>query len=83
MLKKLSYYYELYEWKALLQFYAAWIRRIESGQNNWGDDTGDIETPLLANSVRPKSQKSRFSSSGSKQPVVWFCADYQKKKCSY
>ena len=27
LLKKLSYYYELYEWKALLQFYAAWIKR--------------------------------------------------------
>ncbi|CAC5370149.1 unnamed protein product [Mytilus coruscus] len=30
LLKKISYYYELYDWKALLQFYAAWIRRVES-----------------------------------------------------
>jgi hypothetical protein len=54
LLKKISYYYELYDWKALLQFYAAWIRRIESGQNKWSDDSVDIETPLLASSVRPK-----------------------------
>jgi hypothetical protein len=25
LLKKISYYYELYDWKALLQFYAVWI----------------------------------------------------------
>jgi hypothetical protein len=28
LLKKISYYYELYDWKALLQYYAAWIRRV-------------------------------------------------------
>jgi hypothetical protein len=57
LLEKISYYYELYDWKALLQLYAAWIRRIESGQNKWSDYSVDIETPLLASSVRPKQNK--------------------------
>ncbi|VDI35777.1 Hypothetical predicted protein [Mytilus galloprovincialis] len=58
LLKKISYYYELYDWKALLQFYAAWIRRVESGQNKWSDDTADIETPLLASSVRSRQNRT-------------------------
>jgi len=41
----------------LLQFYAAWIRRIESEQNKWSDDSVDINTPLLASSVRSKQNK--------------------------
>ena len=81
LLKKMSYYYELYDWKALLQFYAAWIRRIESGQNVWGDDPSDIETPLLASSVRAKTKNTKGGNF--KQPVVWFCSDFQKKRCSF
>jgi hypothetical protein len=57
LLTQISYYYELYDWKALLQLYAAWIRRIESGQNKWSDNSVDIETPLLASFVRPKQNK--------------------------
>ena len=83
LLKKISYYYELYDWKALLQFYAAWIRRIESGQSKWSDDPSDIETPLLASAVRSKQYKTNKTSGPSKSPVVWFCSDFQKKKCSF
>ena len=53
----MSYYYELYDWKALLQFYAAWIRRIESSQNVWGDDPSDIETPQINNNTDNKDNK--------------------------
>ncbi|CAC5407176.1 unnamed protein product [Mytilus coruscus] len=84
LLKKISYYYELYDWKALLQFYAAWIRRVESGQNKWSDDTVDIETPLLARAVRSRqSRVSNKSASIVKAPSVWFCSDFQKEKCSF
>ena len=82
--RKISYDYELYNWKALLQFYTAWIRRIESGQNKWSDDSVDIETPLLASSVRPKQNKlNRGASNMTKSPIVWFCSDFQKKRCSF
>ncbi|CAC5384078.1 unnamed protein product [Mytilus coruscus] len=84
LLTKISYYYELYDWKALLQFYAAWIRRVESGQNKWADDTADIETPLLASAVRSRQNRvSNKSVSIVKAPSVWFCSDFQKKKCSF
>ena len=33
-LKKIMYFSNIYEWKALLKFYAAWVRRIEIGLNN-------------------------------------------------
>ncbi|CAC5399459.1 unnamed protein product [Mytilus coruscus] len=81
LLKKISYYNELYDWKALLQFYAAWIRRVESGQNKWSDDTADIETPLLASAVRSRQNRvSNKSASIVKAPSVWFCSDFQKKE---
>ncbi|CAC5397559.1 unnamed protein product [Mytilus coruscus] len=84
LLKKTSYYYELYDWKALLPFYAAWIRRVESGQNKWSDDTADIETPLLATVVRSRQKKvSKKSASIVKATSVWFCSNFQKKKCSF
>jgi hypothetical protein len=84
LLKKISYYYELYDWKALLQFYAAWICRIESGQNKWSDDSVDIETPMLASSVKPKQNKlNKGASNMTKSPVVWFCSDFQRKRCSF
>jgi hypothetical protein len=56
----------------------------ESGQNKWSDDSVDIETPLLASSVRPKQNKlNRGASNMTKSPVVWFCSDFQKKICPF
>ena len=49
LLKKVVYFSNIYEWKCLLQFYAAWLRRIEMGLNSWSDDpTQIIETAMLA-----------------------------------
>ena len=31
LLKKMMYFANIHEWKALLKFYAAWVRRIEIG----------------------------------------------------
>lgn len=38
LLKKIMYYANVYEWKGLLMYYAAWVRRIEMGLNTWSDD---------------------------------------------
>jgi hypothetical protein len=44
----------------------------------------DIETPLLASSVRPKQNKlNKGASNMTKSPVVWFCSDFQKKIYSF
>ena len=48
LLKKIVYFSNIYEWKCLLHFYAAWLRRIEMGLNSWSDDPTQIETTMLA-----------------------------------
>ncbi|CAC5406793.1 unnamed protein product [Mytilus coruscus] len=47
MLKKITYYSNIYSWKGLLSFYAAWSRKIELGQKSWDDDPSSIEVPIL------------------------------------
>lgn len=47
-LKKLVYYANIYDWKRVLQFYAAWLRRIEMGLNSWRDDPAQIEPAIKA-----------------------------------
>ena len=37
--KKIAHLASMYDWKRLLQFYAAWVRRIEMGLNSWRDDS--------------------------------------------
>ncbi|CAC5407586.1 unnamed protein product [Mytilus coruscus] len=57
--------------KLYLQFYAAWIRQVESGQNKWSDDTTNIETPLLASAVRSRQNRvSNKSASIVKPPSI-------------
>ena len=46
-LKKVMYFASIYEWKALLRFYAAWVRCIEIGLNTWSDSSVELETPML------------------------------------
>ena len=43
-LKKVVYFASLYDWKHLLQYCAAWLRRIEMGMNSWHDDPSVIES---------------------------------------
>ncbi|CAC5377118.1 unnamed protein product [Mytilus coruscus] len=53
-------------------------------KNKWSDDTADIETPLLASAVRSRQNRVRNKSASIvKAPTVWFCSDFQKKKCSF
>ena len=50
-LKKLVYFASLYDWKRILQYYAAWLRRIEMGMNFWHDDPSVIEYAMLLKQV--------------------------------
>ncbi|CAC5414964.1 unnamed protein product [Mytilus coruscus] len=54
LLKKITYYSQIYSWKGLLAFYAAWLRKIEPGQNKWFDDPSVIELPILTPYVLSK-----------------------------
>ena len=55
-LKKIVYFASMYEWKRLLQYYAAWLRRIEMGLNSWIDNPSVIENAMLLN--KPIDKKS-------------------------
>ena len=97
LLNKISYYYDVYDWRALLDFYAAFLRRIEMGQKSWGDSPSDLEVPLLSGHVRVKSKQfsassvsnsrsrnitSRVESQKSGDSVeVFFCSPYQRNRC--
>ncbi len=94
LLQKIAYYKEMYEWAAILDFYAAWVRKIELGQKRWEDDSSVLETPLLARFVIRKTQKdtTRFGPNSSfKGPslraepnpnIAWYCSLYQRNKCT-
>ncbi|CAG2202654.1 unnamed protein product [Mytilus edulis] len=84
LLKKITYYSQIYSWKGLLAFYAAWLRKIELGQNKWSDDPSVIELPILTPYVL---SKSKFSNSSfkveSKDETIWFCTLYNRNRCTY
>ena len=79
LLKKLAYLVNIHDWKRVLQFYAAWLRRIEMGLNSWRDDSSTIENAMLFNKSFGKLL-GRESSSKSGQ--TWWCQDFNKHKCS-
>ena len=81
LLKKMMYFANIYEWKALLKFYAAWVRRIEIGLSQWSDNSAEIKTPMLAcfplrNKTFSKKEMLRI------QDAVWWCPDFNKQSCS-
>lgn len=80
LLKKIAYYYELYEWKGIKKLYAHIIRQIENGIAEWGHDFSDIETPLLIKYVKVE-QKGKHLDVKKKDEVVFYCGFYQRKKC--
>jgi hypothetical protein len=67
----------------LLEFYAAFVRQIESGQRSWGDSSVDLEVPILSKHVKQDFNKSNNTlKKDNKYPTVWYCFLYQKNKCS-
>ena len=83
LLKKIVYYSSIYTWKALLDFYAAFVRQIELGKKTWKDDPVDIEVPLLSKHVKQDyGKKSNYPKKDLKAPSVWYCAAFQRNKCT-
>lgn len=79
-LKKIVYFANMYEWKRLLQYYAAWLRRIEMGLNSWSDSPSIIENAMLFSKSVDKKQTKDYLS---KSDQVWWCADFNNNKCSF
>ena len=81
LLKKISYFYELYEWKGIKQLYAHIIRQIENGLADW---THEVETPLLIKYVKieQRGKQSEQKKIAQKDENVFYCSCYQRKQCS-
>ena len=84
LLKKIVYYSSIYQWKALLDFYAAFLRQIETGVKTWKDAPDNLEVPLLSKYIKQDlNKKSSFiGKKESKAPMTWYCALFQRNKCS-
>ena len=76
------FFASIYELRALLKFYAAWVRRIEIGLNKWLDDPTEIENPMLARyPLRKKGQVIREALREHDQ--IWWCPDYNRQSRSF
>ena len=89
LLNKICYYANEFEWSVLLNFYAAWVKQIEKGENTWADDTSLLEVRMLIGKQVVAKTSVKFSDrSGGKFPdksgdkKVWYCPLYQRNKCS-
>jgi hypothetical protein len=81
LLKKISYFYELYEWKGIKKLYAHIIRQIENGLADWTHDVSEIETPLHIKYVKIE-QRGKQSERKKIAKKMFYCPFYQRKKCS-
>ena len=75
LLTKIVYYSNIYQWKALLDFYAAFRRQIETGVKTWKDNSKYVKQDYS------KKTSSSFKQD-SKTPIAWYCAFFQQNKCS-
>ena len=59
LLKKIAYYFELYEWNGVKKMYPHIIRQIDNGIATGKHDFSEVETPLLIKYVK-SVQKSKI-----------------------
>ena len=78
LLKKIAYLTNIHDWKRVLQFYAAWVRRIEMSLSSWRDDSTIIENAMLFS----KSFGKLLGRESSRTGQVWWCQDFNNNKCS-
>ena len=75
LLKKISYFYELYEWKRIKTLYAHIIRQIENGLADWTHDFSQVETPLHIKYVKieQRGKQSEQQKIAKKDENVFYC----------
>lgn len=82
-MKRLSYQYKHYEWKALLAFYSAWLKLIEKGSKTWDNDFSTLEFRMLMGHEKLQKEKSQKSNKKfERKEQVFFCPGFQRNKCS-
>ena len=91
LLRRIMYHAGKYDWAYILDFYAAVIKSIESGEKEWGDSFQEIEHMVLGmrvplgsevSSEKNVSKRAEFSSSPAQKSIL-FCAPFQKGECSH
>ncbi|CAG2232771.1 unnamed protein product [Mytilus edulis] len=85
LLNKICYYASEFEWSVLLNFYAAWVKLIEKGENVWSDDTSLLEVRMLIGKKVLNKTASKYSDKSSEKNFdrkVWYCPLYQRNKCN-
>ena len=84
MLNKICYYASEFEWSVLLNFYAAWVKLIEKGENSWSDDTALLEVRMLIgkNVLKKGSVVSSKFPQKNLDRKVWYCPLFQRNKCN-
>ncbi len=91
LLTKITYYNTGQNFKVLLDWYAAWVRRIELGRNSWADDPSIIEMAFLnrvqaqpsqrgKKEVRPSGKKAKDGNRTLSGTL--YCMKYNNGECS-
>ena len=84
LLQKISYLSSIYQWAAVLDFYAAWLRQIELGRKSWKDDPQCLENIILSGHTLSKEFRQNKQIGGKSQTskeTIWFCVKFQRNKC--
>ncbi|CAC5361190.1 unnamed protein product [Mytilus coruscus] len=82
LLQKISYFSSIYQWSAILDFYAACLNQIEIGKKCWSDDPQVLESAIFTGKVFSFDKTdSKFNKTLSSKSTVWFCYKYQRNKC--
>jgi hypothetical protein len=87
-LKMLMYYADSSDITCILDWYADWVRRIEMGENNWGDDPSKSGATILGRAKlgegsyqKKAGNKDWGKEVGRKSEGTWFCSAYNRNRC--
>lgn len=84
LLNKICYYASEFEWPVLLNFYAAWVKLIEKGENSWSDDTTLLEVRMLIGKKGKNFVKNQQGQVNEKEKErTWYCPLFQRNRCTH
>ena len=78
LMRRIGYWTSKYDWPSARNVYAAIMRGIETGRENWNFDLRDYEDMLMSSNRTVVSQ----SRDQRKSRETYFCGPYQKGECN-
>ena len=88
LMRILAYESHVYPFRAISEWHSAYLHCIEMGRGDWSLSPYAIGQAILARHrpMDPKSKSTNLKSGQSKdkqkKPVLWFCASYNRSRCS-